>query len=406
MCRNEIRIHDPASEDSAILEKDDSWDIEEPVDVDLGVALLRMWRPTLLPEEELKYKSHARAFHEDYMHAVPKPTSAGAVRTLNHRFGHGNAVYQQLNDQQPRSGTFGSVIKVMELRKRKLFAAKIPHVVTRRSAAADRRQWETIRDEFHKLMELQHENIVETIEILPGNPGIEPPWLIMEWVERNLNTYLPSDREIPELLCQISAGLAYMHDKGFTHRDLKPDNILIQANGPTVVAKIADVGLAKHAGDRNMHTYAGTLLYMAPELWDTKEGYTNAVDLWSFGMIAMELLTNWDIKENGPETCGGPPSETLHLEWIHKRVLPRRNEAVQNRALLHGLLLGLLSLDVQTRWTALQCNRWLDDARDSPESSLQEENRYVRSTNPTLSTTRAQSLPDTEPWDSRVNLGS
>ncbi|KAJ2983240.1 hypothetical protein NQ176_g842 [Zarea fungicola] len=403
MCRNAIRIHDPASKDSAILEKDDGWDIEEPVDVDLGVALLRMWRPTLIPEEEATYRSYAHAFHKDYMHAVLKPTSAGAAPTLNHRFGHGNAVYQQLNDQQPRNGTFGSVIKVMELRKRKSFAAKIPHVETRPSAVADRRQWETIRDEFHKLMQLRHENIVETIDILPGNTGIEPPWLIMEWVERNLNTYRPSDREIPLLLCQISAGLAYMHSKGFTHRDLKPDNILIQENGTSVVAKIADVGLAKYAGDRNMHTYAGTLLYMAPELWDSEKGYTNAVDMWSFGIIALELLTNWDIKDNGPEGRGGPPSETLHRKWIQTYVLPRRDEAHEET---RELLNGLLSVDVQTRWTALQCKKWLGKARDSLESSFGEENRNVRSANPTLSTTRAQSLPNTEPWGSSVELSS
>ena len=223
----------------------------------------------------------------------------------------------------------------------------------------------------------------------------------MEWVELSLYNYVPSTCEIPSLLRQVSAGLAYMHDQGCTHRDLKPENILIQQSGQTVVAKIADVGLAKYAGDRNMHTYAGTLLYMAPELWNTEQGYTNAVDLWSFGIIVLELLTGWDIRHDGPGARGAPPSETRHRNWIRTSVLPRRDKAPLYKPLLHGLL----SVDVEARWMASECQQWL--VRDEREFQLEnsswvERDRHTRSMHPTLSTSMAPSLPDTEPWGSGV----
>ncbi|KAM3548802.1 hypothetical protein ARSEF4850_009209 [Beauveria asiatica] len=400
LCRNGIRVQRSGETKFTILRKDDEIEIDRPLLVDLGAAALQMWRPNLTQEEDAMYRTNAEAFHSDYMQALPRPLhNSGAARTLDVRFGLNQAVYHKVTSQQPRSGAFGSVIKVAERNKQKFFAAKIPHLTKRPSAKADREQWEMIHAEFRKLMRLQHENIVKTVEILPGTLGSEPPWLIMEWVELSLYSYVPPASEIPSLLRQISVGLAYMHNQGFTHRDLKPENILIRHEGPNVVVKIADVGLAKYAVDSNMHSYAGTLLYMAPELWDTEQGYTNAVDLWSFGIIVLELLTSWDIRHDGPGADGAPPSETRHRNWIRTSVLPRQNQAPLYKTLLNGLL----SLDVRARWTASECQRWL--VRDERELQLEnsswvERDRYTRSMHPTLSTPGASSLPDTEPWGS------
>ncbi len=156
LCRNDIRVHGSGHTDLVILQKGDKVDIKDPVYVDLGAASLQMWRPNLTREEEAKYRTHAEAFHLDYMQALPKPTHSGAALTLDLRFGLGQAVYRKVSNEQPRSGTFGSVIKVAELKERNFFAAKIPHLPKRRSADADREQWEMIHTEFLKLMRLQH----------------------------------------------------------------------------------------------------------------------------------------------------------------------------------------------------------------------------------------------------------
>lgn len=219
----------------------------------------------------------------------------------------------------------------------------------------------------------------------------------MEWVEQSLSNYAPSVSQIPILLRQISSGLAYMHEKGFTHRDLKPENILLQGHGSDMIAKIADVGLSKYAGDRNMRTHAGTFWYMAPELWNAKQGYTNAVDMWSFGIIALELFTSWNMRLDMPSTGGAPPSDTLHNKWVHACVLPRRTKAPRYQP----LLAALLCIDPDGRWRASTCEQWLsNDINCGRDESFGNEDgtRYIRSGHPTLSTNRAKSLPDTAPW--------
>lgn len=74
--------------------------------------------------------------------------------------------------------------------------------------------------------------------------------------------------------------------------------ILVRLSGTERTAKIADFGLSKYTS-RYMHTYLGTLLYMAPESWYTQPGYTNSIDVWAFGVIALEFLTEWDRDPSG-----------------------------------------------------------------------------------------------------------
>jgi serine/threonine protein kinase len=79
------------------------------------------------------------------------------------------------------------------------------------------------------------------------------------------------------------------------HRDLKPDNILISPNGHVA---IADFGFAKlfsrkHWADARMTEPLGTAGYIAPEILErhlATTGYSNAVDVWGFGMILLEML--------------------------------------------------------------------------------------------------------------------
>jgi serine/threonine protein kinase len=89
------------------------------------------------------------------------------------------------------------------------------------------------------------------------------------------------------LMLEIAQGLDYMHNtKSVVHRDLKPDNILIKDNS----CKIADYGLSK-----NIKSYAqtkvGTPIYIAPELL-LSDKYDFSVDIWSLGIIFIEILTN------------------------------------------------------------------------------------------------------------------
>lgn len=83
--------------------------------------------------------------------------------------------------------------------------------------------------------------------------------------------------------------IRYLHENCVLHRDIKPDNILIDKQG---VVKFADFGMARFYGDLKKTFSAGviTLFYRAPEVLFGSKHYGPAVDIWSMGCIFGELL--------------------------------------------------------------------------------------------------------------------
>lgn len=95
-----------------------------------------------------------------------------------------------------------------------------------------------------------------------------------------------SEEEIKSIVYQITAGLEYMHKHGFFHRDMKPENILIQKGR----VRICDFGLAREIRSRPPYTdYVSTRWYRAPEILLNSTNYNSPVDIFALGCIMAEL---------------------------------------------------------------------------------------------------------------------
>ena len=101
-----------------------------------------------------------------------------------------------------------------------------------------------------------------------------------------------TETEAWKILRQVASGLAYLHEQGIVHQDIKPDNILLDANNNYV---ITDFGISLKVQStlrKSMHIQAnsGTMAYMAPERFSAKPHPIPANDIWSLGAMMFELI--------------------------------------------------------------------------------------------------------------------
>ncbi len=138
---------------------------------------------------------------------------------------------------------------------------------------------------------LRHPNIVETIEVIPGDLEV---YLVTEFVHGvplDVAARHYSLDEVVEVLVQILEALSYAHSQGVIHRDIKPQNVLVDDRGR---AKLTDFGVAYRAGDTRLTQtgYAvGTAGYIAPEILDG-ENPTELTDIYAVGATARALLAH------------------------------------------------------------------------------------------------------------------
>lgn len=166
---------------------------------------------------------------------------------------------------------------------------------------------------------LNHPNII-TIHEVGEHEG--RPYMAMEYVGGgSLRDMIDADKlsvsQVTSLAAQISEGLARAHQSGIVHRDIKPQNILIDADGRP---RICDFGLAKLRREvmlTQTGTTLGTIAYMSPEQ-ARGEQVDHRADIWSLGVVIYEMLTGqrpfkgdhdqaviYAILNNQPESIAG-----------------------------------------------------------------------------------------------------
>nr|XP_009382287.1 PREDICTED: cell division control protein 2 homolog [Musa acuminata subsp. malaccensis] len=147
--------------------------------------------------------------------------------------------------------------------------------------------------EISLLKEMQHSNIVRLQDVVHSEKRI---YLVFEYLDLDLKKHMDSCPELakdPRLiktyLHQILRGIAYCHSHRVLHRDLKPQNLLIDRR--TNALKLADFGLARAFGIpvRTFTHEVVTLWYRAPEILLGSRNYSTPVDVWSVGCIFAEM---------------------------------------------------------------------------------------------------------------------
>ncbi|KAK6754782.1 hypothetical protein RB195_013646 [Necator americanus] len=185
-------------------------------------------------------------------------------------------------------GTYGIVFKGVHKRSGKLVALKKISLERDNEGVPS-----TCIREICLLKDLNHRNIVRLYDVIHSGMQL---YLVFEFIDRDLKTLLDKlpgkrlpVRHAKSFLWQLLQALAYCHTRRVLHRDLKPQNLLVDNSG---VIKLADFGLARNFSiPSRVYTHeVVTLWYRAPEILLGGRYYSTAIDIWSLGCIFSEMV--------------------------------------------------------------------------------------------------------------------
>ncbi|KJP88214.1 CMGC/GSK protein kinase [Plasmodium fragile] len=180
-------------------------------------------------------------------------------------------------------GTFGKVYYAIDLCTQEPVAIK-------RSP-----KWRNkVSREVDLLQKMQHsENIVnlKSIFYTTTEKGFRIQNIVFKYMTYSLGKYIRCKKQERKENNQICKGIKHLHEHNLAHRDLKPDNILIDTGSSPFKVEICDLGSAKKV-EQNIISipYICSRWYRAPELLCGSMYYTTDVDLWSLGCIIFELI--------------------------------------------------------------------------------------------------------------------
>jgi serine/threonine protein kinase len=199
------------------------------------------------------------------------------------------------------NGSFGEVYRCVGTKSGTVAAVKMvpQHKLTDPSTLSIK----TVLNEARvAMLQVNHPNVVRVLHVDTGSDSGVGPYVMMEYVEggnlQDLITRTQTDGrqltldEAISLMRGIALGAQAINEH-LVHRDMKPDNILLDGPSACPIPRIADFGIAKIAAEPTRpETFKSTqpIWYMAPEAW-REEKNTYKMDVYSIGLVFYEILT-------------------------------------------------------------------------------------------------------------------
>ncbi|KAK7208667.1 hypothetical protein V2G26_015845 [Clonostachys chloroleuca] len=195
--------------------------------------------------------------------------------------------FQQL--EKLGEGTYATVFKGRNRQTGELVALKEIHLDSEEGTPS------TAIREISLMKELKHENIVGLHDVIHTENKL---MLVFEYMDGDLKRYMDTHGErgalppttIKSFMYQLLKGIDFCHQNRVLHRDLKPQNLLINNKG---ILKLGDFGLARAFGIP-VNTFSNevvTLWYRAPDVLLGSRTYNTSIDIWSAGCIMAEMYT-------------------------------------------------------------------------------------------------------------------
>ncbi|XP_059479517.1 cyclin-dependent kinase 7 [Neocloeon triangulifer] len=187
-------------------------------------------------------------------------------------------------------GQFATVYKAKDIETDTIVAVKKIKIGSRIEAKDGINR--TALREIKLLQELTHENVIGLLDVFGHKSNVS---LVFDFMDTDMEILIKDSSivltpaNIKAYMVMTLQGLEYLHMNWILHRDLKPNNLLLDSNG---ILKIGDFGLAKFYGSPNrQYTHqVVTRWYRCPELLFGARLYGVGVDMWAVGCILAELL--------------------------------------------------------------------------------------------------------------------
>ncbi|KAF5338421.1 hypothetical protein D9758_012222 [Tetrapyrgos nigripes] len=196
---------------------------------------------------------------------------------------------EKLGKSDSSEGTYATVYKGRSRTTNEIVALKEIHLDAEEGTPS------TAIREISLMKELKHVNIVRLYDVIHTETKLV---LIFEYCEQDLKKYMDQHGErgaldpntVRSFMYQLLKGTAFCHENQVLHRDLKPQNLLINRKGEL---KLGDFGLARAFGVP-VNTFSNevvTLWYRAPDVLLGSRTYSTSIDVWSCGCIFAEMIS-------------------------------------------------------------------------------------------------------------------